>query len=88
MVEVDKLDLTIDEINYVVDGYKNEVAAACKEYIDSKDKNVRKLKAAIEDCYEGMEEFDKILRKAQIKEDEYTIHVNNDSAISYFTWKR
>ena len=30
MVEVDKLDLTIDEINFIVDGYKNKIAAACK----------------------------------------------------------
>lgn len=42
MVEVDKLDLTIDEINFIVDGYKNKVAAACKEYIDSKEKDIRK----------------------------------------------
>lgn len=88
-MEIDKLDLTIDEINYIVDGYKNEIAAACKEYIDSEDKNVRKLKAIIEDCYEGMEEFDSIIRKAQVKEDEYIIHIDNDNAnISYFTWRR
>lgn len=88
MVEVDKLDLTIDEINFIVDGYKNKVAAACKEYIDSKDKNIKKLKAVIEDCEAGLEEFDEIIRKAQINIDEDTIHISgNSSSIIYSPWK-
>ena len=78
MVEVDKLDLTIDEINFIVDGYKNKVAAACKEYIDSEDKDVKKLKAEIEDCCSSLEEFDDIIRKAQIKEDEDTLTISDD----------
>ena len=84
MVEVDKLDLTIDEINFIVDGYKNKVVAACKEYIDSKDKDVKKLKAEIEDYCSSLEEFDDIIRKAQIKEDEDTIIISGDSDITYF----
>ena len=84
MVEVDKLDLTIDEINFIVDGYKNKVVAACKEYIDSKDKDIKKLKAEIEDYCSSLEEFDDIIRKAQIKEDEDTIIISGDSGITYF----
>ena len=78
MVEVDKLDLTIDEINFIVDGYKNKIAAACKEYIDSEDKDVKKLKAEIEDCCSSLEEFDDIIRKAQIKKDEDILTINDD----------
>lgn len=82
MVEVDKLDLTIDEINFIVDGYKNKVVAACKEYIDSKDKDVKKLKAEIEDYCSSLEEFDDIIRKAQIKEDEDTLTISGDVYIT------
>ena len=82
MVEVDKLDLTIDEINFIVDGYKNKIAAACKEYIDSKDRDVKKLKAEIEDYYSSLEEFDDIIRKAQIKEDEDTLTISGDVYIT------
>ena len=82
MVEVDKLDLTIDEINFIVDGYKNKVAAACKEYIDSKDRDVKKLKVEIEECFASLEEFDEIIRKAQIKEDEDTITISGDVYIT------
>ena len=78
MVEVDKLDLTIDEINFIVDGYKNKVAAACKEYIDSKDRDVKKLKAEIEDCCSSLEEFDEIIRKAEIKKDEDILTISDD----------
>ena len=78
MVEVDKLDLTIDEINFIVDGYKNKIAAACKEYIDSKDRDVKKLKAEIEDCCSSLEEFDDIIRKAQIKEDGDIFTISDD----------
>lgn len=82
MVEVDKLDLTIDEINFIVDGYKNKVVAACKEYIDSKDRDVKKLKAEIEDYCSSLEEFDDIIRKAQIKEDEDTLTISGDVYIT------
>ena len=82
MVEVDKLDLTIDEINFIVDGYKNRIAAACKEYIDSKDKDVKKLKVEIEDYCSSLEEFDDIIRKAQIKEDEDTLTISGDVYIT------
>ena len=82
VVEVDKLDLTIDEINFIVDGYKNKIAAACKEYIDSKDRDVKKLKAEIEDYYSSLEEFDDIIRKAQIKEDEDTLTISGDVYIT------
>lgn len=82
MVEVDKLDLTIDEINFIVDGYKNKIAAACKEYIDSKDKDVKKLKAEIEDCCSSLEEFDDIIRKAQIKEDGDIFTISDDIYIT------
>lgn len=82
MVEVDKLDLTIDEINFIVDGYKNKIAAACKEYIDSKDRDVKKLKVEIEDCCSSLEEFDDIIRKAQIKEDEDTLTISGDVYIT------
>lgn len=88
MVEVDKLDLTIDEINFIVDGYKNKVAAACKEYIDSKDKDVKKLKAEIEDYCSSLEEFDDIIRKAQIKEDEDTLTISGDVYITNLTGGR
>ena len=81
MVEVDKLDLTIDEINFIVDGYKNKIAAACKEYIDSKDKDVKKLKAEIEDCFSSLEEFDDIIRKAEIKNDEDTLTISGNGGI-------
>ena len=81
MVEVDKLDLTIDEINFIVDGYKNKVVAACKEYIDSKDKDVKKLKVEIEECFSSLEEFDEIIRKAQIKEDEDTLTISGNGGI-------
>ena len=81
MVEVDKLDLTIDEINFIVDGYKNKVVAACKEYIDSKDKDIKKLKAEIEGCFSSLEEFDEIIRKAQIKEDEDTLTISGNGGI-------
>ena len=82
MVEVDKLDLTIDEINFIVDGYKNKVAAACKEYIDSEDKDVKKLKAEIEDCCSSLEEFDDIIRKAEIKKDEDILTISGDVYIT------
>lgn len=85
MVEVDKLDLTIDEINFIVDGYKNKIAAACKEYIDSKDKDVKKLKAEIEDCYSSLEEFDDIIRKAEIKKYEDVIITSGNGGITDFT---
>ena len=88
MVEVDKLDLTIDEINFIVDGYKNKVVAACKEYIDSKDKDVKKLKAEIEDCCSSLEEFDEIIRKAEIKEDEDTLTISGDVYITNFAGGR
>ena len=88
MVEVDKLDLTIDEINFIVDGYKNKVAAACKEYIDSKDRDVKKLKAEIEDCCSSLEEFDDIIRKAQIKEDEDILTISGDVYITNLTGGR
>ena len=78
MVEVDKLDLTIDEINFIVDGYKNKIAAACKEYIDSKDRDIKKLKAEIEDCCSSLEEFDEIIRKAEIKRDEDILTISDD----------
>ena len=78
MVEVDKLDLTIDEINFIVDGYKNKIAAACKEYINSKDKDVKKLKAKIEDYCSSLEEFDEIIRKAEIKRDEDILTISDD----------
>ena len=78
MVEVDKLDLTIDEINFIVDGYKNKIAAACKEYIDSKDKDVKKLKAEIEDYCSSLEEFDEIIRKAERKKDEDIFTIGDD----------
>ena len=82
MVEVDKLDLTIDEINFIVDGYKNKIVAACKEYIDSKDKDVKKLKAEIEDYCSSLEEFDDIIRKAQIKEDGDIFTISGDVYIA------
>ena len=82
MVEIDKLDLTIDEINFIVDGYKNKIAAACKEYIDSKDKDVKKLKAEIEDYCSSLEEFDDIIRKAQIKEDGDIFTISGDVYIT------
>ena len=82
MVEVDKLDLTIDEINFIVDRYKNKIVAACKEYIDSKDKDVKKLKAEIEDCCSSLEEFDDIIRKAQIKEDGDIFTISDDIHIT------
>ena len=82
MVEVDKLDLTIDEINFIVDGYKNKIVAACKEYIDSKDKDVKKLKAEIEDCCSSLEEFDDIIMKAQIKEDGDIFTISDDIHIT------
>lgn len=85
MVEVDKLDLTIDEINFIVDGYKNKVAAACKEYIDSKDRDVKKLKAEIEDCCSSLEEFDDIIRKAEIKKYEDVIVTSGNGGITDFT---
>ena len=78
MVEVDKLDLTIDEINFIVDGYKNKIAAACKEYIDSKDKDIKKLKVKIEDYCSSLEEFDDIIRKAEIKRDEDILTISDD----------
>lgn len=82
MVEVDKLDLTIDEINFIVDGYKNKIVAACKEYIDSKDKDVKRLKAKIEDYCSSLEEFDEIIRKAQIKEDGDIFTISDDIYIT------
>lgn len=82
MVEVDKLDLTIDEINFIVDGYKNKIVAACKEYIDSKDRDVKKLKAEIEGYCSSLEEFDDIIRKAEIKEDEDTLTISGDVYIT------
>lgn len=85
MVEVDKLDLTIDEINFIVDGYKNKVAAACKEYIDGKDKDVKKLKAEIEDYCSSLEEFDEIIRKAEIKKYEDVIITSGNGGITDFT---
>lgn len=85
MVEVDKLDLTIDEINFIVDGYKNKVAAACKEYIDSKDRDVKKLKAEVEDCFASLEEFDDIIRKAEIKKYEDVIITSGNGGITDFT---
>ena len=85
MVEVDKLDLTIDEINFIVDGYKNKIAAACKEYIDSKDRDVKKLKAEIEDCCSSLEEFDEIIRKAEIKKYEDVIVTSGNGGITDFT---
>lgn len=88
MVEVDKLDLTIDEINFIVDGYKNKVVAACKEYINSKNKDIKKLKAEIEDCCSSLEEFDDIIRKAQIKEDEDIIITSGNGGITYFAGGR
>ena len=88
MVEVDKLDLTIDEINFIVDGYKNKIVAACKEYIDSKDKDVKKLKAEIEDCCSSLEEFDDIIRKAQIKEDGNIFTISDDIYITNLTGGR
>ena len=88
MVEVDKLDLTIDEINFIVDGYKNKIAAACKEYIDSKDRDVKKLKAEIEGCCSSLEEFDDIIRKAQIKEDEDILTISGDVYITNLTGGR
>lgn len=84
MVEVDKLDLTIDEINFIVDGYKNKVVAACKEYIDSKDKDVKKLKAEIEDYCSSLEEFDDIIRKARIREDGDIFTTSDDIYITNF----
>ena len=78
MVEVDKLDLTIDEINFIVDGYKNKIVAACKEYIDSKDRDVKKLKAEIEGYCSSLEEFDEIIRKAEIKKDEDILTISDD----------
>lgn len=88
MVEVDKLDLTIDEINFIVDGYKNKIAAACKEYIDSKDRDVKKLKAEIEDYCSSLEELDDIIRKAQIKEDEDILTISGDVYITNFAGGR
>lgn len=88
MIEIDKLDLTIDEINFIVDGYKNKIVAACKEYIDGKDKDVKKLKAEIEDCCSSLEEFDDIIRKAQIKEDEDTLTISSDVYITNLTGGR
>ena len=88
MVEVDKLDLTIDEINFIVDGYKNKIVAACKEYIDSKDKYVKRLKAEIEDCCSSLEEFDDIIRKAQIKEDGDIFTISGDVYITNLTGGR
>ena len=85
MVEVDKLDLTIDEINFIVDGYKNKIAAACKEYIDSKDRDIKKLKAEIEDCCSSLEEFDEIIRKAEIKRDEDILTISDDIHIIKLT---
>lgn len=85
MVEVDKLDLTIDEINFIVDGYKNKVAAACKEYIDSKDKDIKKLKAEVESCFASLEEFDEIIRKAEIKKYEDVIITSGNGGITDFT---
>lgn len=85
MVEVDKLDLTIDEINFIVDGYKNKVAAACKEYIDSEDRDVKKLKAEIEDYCSSLEEFDEIIRKAEIKKYEDVIITSGNGGITDFT---
>ena len=88
MVEVDKLDLTIDEINFIVDGYKDKIAAACKEYIDNKDRDVKKLKAEVEDYCSSLEEFDNIIRKAQIKEDEDIIITSGNGGITYFAGGR
>lgn len=85
MVEVDKLDLTIDEINFIVDGYKNKIAAACKEYIDSKDKDIKKLKVKIEDYCSSLEEFDEIIRKAEIKKYEDVIVTSGNGGITDFT---
>lgn len=85
MVEVDKLDLTIDEINFIVDGYKNKIAAACKEYIDSEDRDVKKLKAEVEDCFVSLEEFDEIIRKAEIKKYEDVIITSGNGGITDFT---
>lgn len=85
MVEVDKLDLTIDEINFIVDGYKNKIAAACKEYIDSKDKDIKKLKAEVESCFASLEEFDEIIRKAEIKKYEDVIITSGNGGITDFT---
>lgn len=85
MVEVDKLDLTIDEINFIVDGYKNKVVAACKEYIDSKDKDIKKLKAEVESCFASLEEFDEIIRKAEIKKYEDVIITSGNGGITDFT---
>ena len=82
MVEVDKLDLTIDEISFIVDGYNNKIVAACKEYIDSKDRDIKKLKAEIEGCCSSLEEFDDIIRKAQIKEDEDIFTISGDVYIT------
>lgn len=84
MVEVDKLDLTIDEINFIVDGYKNKIAAACKEYIDSKDRDVKKLKAEVEGCFASLEEFDEIIRKAEIKKYEDIIITSGNGGITDF----
>ena len=88
MVEVDKLDLTIDEINFIVDGYKDKIAAACKEYIDSKDRDVKRLKAEIEDCCSSLEEFDEIIRKAEIKKYEDIIITSSNGGITYFAGGR
>lgn len=85
MVEVDKLDLTIDEINFIVDGYKNKIAAACKEYIDSKDRDIKKLKAEVESCFASLEEFDEIIRKAEIKKYEDVIVTSGNGGITDFT---
>lgn len=85
MVEVDKLDLTIDEINFIVDGYKNKVVAACKEYIDSKDRDIKKLKAEVESCFASLEEFDEIIRKAEIKKYEDVIITSGNGGIIDFT---
>lgn len=85
MVEIDKLDLTIDEINFIVDGYKNKVAAACKEYIDSKDRDIKKLKAEVESCFASLEEFDEIIRKAEIKKYEDVIIISGNGGITDFT---
>ena len=85
MVEVDKLDLTIDEINFIVDGYKNKIAAACKEYIDSEDRDVKKLKAEVEDCFASLEEFDEIIRKAEINKYEDVIITSGNGGITDFT---
>lgn len=85
MVEVDKLDLTIDEINFIVDGYKNKVVAACKEYIDSKDRDIKKLKAEVESCFASLEEFDEIIRKAEIKKYEDVIITSGNGGITDFT---